>query len=436
MERGKRHVYEDDEDEPLEIADSGKVIDKTAEMCLLGKLWTERNYNMFAMLETMKKLWKPSKGMTCSELGTNLVSFQFNTKRDMERVQSMEPWSFNKHILVLMPLASDIQPSMMKFDRVPCWIRIYDIPMRGREEGVIRQIGQRFGEVLELDKTTIGGLSRSVRMKIRLNLNNALKRGTKIRVGTSGPCWIPITYERISSFCYWCGKLGHTHKDCESFYERPNADVEVTEENMSFGAWMKVSPLKKMHLSSQRSTKEHENIRKSLFQREANIPEKEQELKAWERNEETNEKQVSELLKSLEKVEMSALPNEKISPAITKVPPTQKAYIPTKIHTPTTMSQKTTINNQTSLPKTSQNKPTSPKPVIPISSITSMIPKSRGEPSGIPKQPYTPTETLIKMVAATFPYPEYIPLSTLKNTPSTAQNPQPIQKRSYHPQKN
>lgn len=120
-------MWEDEDEEPLDIKVPGRVVDETAELCLLGKLWMERSYNMFAMIETMKKLWNPSKGTTCSELGSNLVSFQFNTKRYMERIQSMEPWSFNKHILVLTPLASNIQPSMMKFDKTPCWIRPYDI---------------------------------------------------------------------------------------------------------------------------------------------------------------------------------------------------------------------------------------------------------------------------------------------------------------------
>lgn len=120
----------------------------------------------------------------------------------MEKVLSMEPWSFNKHILVLRALASDEQPSMMKFDRAPCWIRLYDIPIMGREEGYLKQIGQRVGSFLEFENTTTTGLARSVRIKDMLNLNNAYKWGTKIKVEGAEPCWIPITYERISSFCY------------------------------------------------------------------------------------------------------------------------------------------------------------------------------------------------------------------------------------------
>lgn len=222
MERGKNRVRytEEEDEEPLHIGEEEGVNDEKRAMCLLGKLWTTRTYNMLAMLETMRKLWNPTNGVICRELGPNLASFQFNSRRDMEKVLSMEPWSFNKHILVLRALASDEQPSMMKFDRAPCWIRLYDIPMMGREEGCLKQIGQRFGGFVELDNTTTTGLAHSIRMKVLLNLNNALKRGTKIKVGNAEPCWIPITYERISSFCYWCGKLGHTHRDCDSFYER------------------------------------------------------------------------------------------------------------------------------------------------------------------------------------------------------------------------
>lgn len=89
----------------------------------------------------------------------------------------MEPSQFNKHILVLKTISNDVQPSLMKFDSTS-WIRIYDIPLRGRDEKVIRQIGSRFGEVEDIDANTINGISRSVRIKIRLDLNKPMKRGT------------------------------------------------------------------------------------------------------------------------------------------------------------------------------------------------------------------------------------------------------------------
>lgn len=202
-------VYEEEEDEPIQIDDSHDATDETVTLCLPGKLWTDRPYNKYGLIETMKKVWCLSKGMICRELGDNLISFQFNNKRDLDSVITMEPWQFNKHILVLNPISGDIQPSLQKFDSCPFWIRLYDIPVRGRGEVTLRQIGMRFGVVKEIDSSTTTGIARSVRMKVVIGLTKPLRRGTKIKIGNSEPCWVPITYERLPSFCYWCGKLAY-----------------------------------------------------------------------------------------------------------------------------------------------------------------------------------------------------------------------------------
>lgn len=81
MDRGKRIVVEDDEDEePIQIGGTNtEPNDKTVAMCLIGKLWTDRSYNIFGLMETMKKLWSPSKGMICRDLGRGMIAFQFNS---------------------------------------------------------------------------------------------------------------------------------------------------------------------------------------------------------------------------------------------------------------------------------------------------------------------------------------------------------------------
>lgn len=263
-------VYEEEEDEPFQIDGDQTTTDETAERCLLGKLWTARPYNKYGLIETMKKIWCPTKGMICSELGDNLISFQFNCKRDMARVLNMEPWQFNKHILVLSTISGDIQPSLQKFDTSPIWIRLYDIPMRGRVEATLRQIGMRFGDVKEIDHATITRMARSVRMKIVIDLTKLLKRGTKIRIGNAEPCWVPVTYERLPSFCYWCGKLGHTTKDCEEYQDNTEGTAPVSEDKLPYGEWMKASPLKNVQIVKKRGDDEIGGMRRSLFQRQMN----------------------------------------------------------------------------------------------------------------------------------------------------------------------
>lgn len=43
-----------------------------------------------------------------------------------------------------------------------------------------------------------------------------LRRGTNVKTGAmTENRWIPITYEKLPDFCYWCGKLGHTLQECD-----------------------------------------------------------------------------------------------------------------------------------------------------------------------------------------------------------------------------
>lgn len=109
MDKGKTQlIFDEDDEEPIQISKVVEASDATAALCLLGKLRTDRPFNMFGLFETMKKLWCPTKGMICRDMGANIMSFQFHSKRDMERVLNMEPWHFNKHVLVLNPIRGDI----------------------------------------------------------------------------------------------------------------------------------------------------------------------------------------------------------------------------------------------------------------------------------------------------------------------------------------
>lgn len=95
--------------------------------------------------------------------------------------------------------------------------------------------------MIDIDKNTTSSITRSIRMKVEIQLSKPLKRGIKVRIGTSEPCWLPITYERLPYFCYYCGRLGHTHKDCDQVEE---SEEEVTEDKLPYGDFMRASPMK------------------------------------------------------------------------------------------------------------------------------------------------------------------------------------------------
>lgn len=133
-------MAESEEDNTIRVVLDGEEAEGGSSLCLIGKVLTNKNFNAFGLLETMKKAMNPSRGFTAKEIGKNLFSFQFRTKRDMEAIIDREPWHFDKRILMLKELGTNEQPSAVKFERIVFWVRMYDLPSRARKGKVIQQI--------------------------------------------------------------------------------------------------------------------------------------------------------------------------------------------------------------------------------------------------------------------------------------------------------
>uniref|UniRef100_A0A803MDE5 CCHC-type domain-containing protein n=1 Tax=Chenopodium quinoa TaxID=63459 RepID=A0A803MDE5_CHEQI len=54
-----------------------------------------------------------------------------------------------------------------------------------------------------------------MRVKVQVNIAKPLRRGMKVAVESGCTKWIGFKYERLGDFCYYCGQIGHTDKDCE-----------------------------------------------------------------------------------------------------------------------------------------------------------------------------------------------------------------------------
>lgn len=330
----------------------------------------------------------------------------------MERVLAMEPWHFNKQVLMLNPITAAVQPSLIQFNKAPFWIRLYDIPMIGREKEVLQKIGNRIGNFIEMDDTTVGGLARSVRMKVTVDLEKPIKRGTKIKIGSNATCWIPITYERLPSFCYWCGKLGHTHKDCEQLLDKEEQEGNIDENQMPYGDWMRSSPMKSNQMVAERNTDTRDSLRRSLFTANTSKADRHQDVTdTGPKNTgcpSNNSRQILDLMTSLEKVEVG----QKISPQCKAETSLQKSTSHQKTHHPTApLLPSKVLNTNTTYTNTpcSQNNPS--KSTTPNTPPTQLLP-NKPKPSQIPSMPinisstnpkpihtpYTLTPVLIDMV--------------------------------------
>lgn len=241
---------------------------------------TNRAFNAFGLLEAMKKAMNPPSGFTAKEIGKNLFSFHFKSGRDMKAIIAREPWHFDKNILMLKELGGDEQPSSLKFENTAFWIRIYELPMVARKKITVLQIANKCGKPIEIDESSLEGLSRSVRVKVRVDLKKPLTKGMLLEIGDNKKIWVVFKYERLPSFCYLCGTLGHMRRECD-LTEGSSELESLSDDKLPFGEWMKASPMKTASVSIAGQGKNSDNfsLRRQLFEQfKQNIVEEKEEV--------------------------------------------------------------------------------------------------------------------------------------------------------------
>lgn len=61
-----------------------------------------------------------------------------------------------------------------------------------------------------------------------------MKRRMQVKREGGNWNWVNFKYERLSTFCFVCGVLGHSDKDCEVVYANPDKEVEK-----AYASWLR-----------------------------------------------------------------------------------------------------------------------------------------------------------------------------------------------------
>lgn len=153
-------------------------------------------------------------------------SFVFYHILDMQKVLEGGPWTFEQSLLVYQCLKDNEDPHTVRLNTTDIWVQIYDLPTGFASDNVFRNIGNYVGTFIKSDPANInGGWKMYSRIRVTLDLDKPIKRRMKIKRDGGEWSWVNFIYERLSSFCFVCGLLGHQERDCAIVYANPKKEI-------------------------------------------------------------------------------------------------------------------------------------------------------------------------------------------------------------------
>lgn len=77
--------------------------------------------NLELVARVLQTVWKTEKNFKVSDVSENKVLFLFQ-EEDMDRVLLLNPWSFDKYLLVLHKLGVGDVVNKLKFNEASFWV--------------------------------------------------------------------------------------------------------------------------------------------------------------------------------------------------------------------------------------------------------------------------------------------------------------------------
>ncbi|XP_074297332.1 uncharacterized protein LOC141628042 [Silene latifolia] len=187
-------------------------------LLLVGKIWASKSTNAKAAIESMIRLWNPTKPMAGNIIDAKekVFVFRFGCERDKAKVLEGQPWHFDKFLWCFNEPNCEGKITDVPLFFFPIWTRVYDLPIAGRlSETNIKKIGAALGFYIVMEVGLNNELDRAVRIRVLQDVRAPLKSIVPIKMKGGRVVEFDVKYERLPLYCYGCGHIGHGEKDCD-----------------------------------------------------------------------------------------------------------------------------------------------------------------------------------------------------------------------------
>ena len=155
---------------------------------LAAQFLTPRILNMEIVARTFKQLWRSTNGFKIRNQKDHRVLFVFDNLGDVDRILKNQPWSFDKHLVMLQRYNSNTPVRDLVFKTTLFWVQFHDIPLRFMTRAMAEEICDTIGEVQKSTGAVDEEGGHFIRVRVLVDISLPLCRGRLIRLEDGGKC--------------------------------------------------------------------------------------------------------------------------------------------------------------------------------------------------------------------------------------------------------
>lgn len=153
---------------------------KSQEFSIVAKFFTLRILNVEAVTCTFNPIWRSKNGFQIQNLGEHRLLFTFDNKTNVDRVLHNEPWSYDKHVVLLQYYSNTHM-----------------------NQSMVEELCSVIGEVIHMPGGPKLGGQGFMRVQVRLDVSQPLCHGRVMTLENGEQSWVVFKYERLPNLCYW-----------------------------------------------------------------------------------------------------------------------------------------------------------------------------------------------------------------------------------------
>ena len=193
--------------------------DSVMDFSIAAKFLTRIALSVDVIAKTFTPLWRARNGFKIQKFDDHKILFTFDNKEDVDRILNSEPWSFDKHLVIMEWYEGDRPLNKIRFEKTTIWVQVHGLPIKymSMEAGI--KICEVVGEVVRPTETRLFDAGNFIRLQVSIDTSLPLCRGRLISLHDGKQIWVSFKYERLPNICYWCGRLTQEDRDCDLWIE-------------------------------------------------------------------------------------------------------------------------------------------------------------------------------------------------------------------------